>query len=142
MADGRGPAGKGRRAAHVPPRRSGSRVSRSARPPLRARGRGARMTTSLLGDVSALLGPVEAKAPAGADLRYLPVYDEIKAARREAEVDPRELAPWKRIAGLVANALTRSKDLQLAAWLAEALARVEGFPGTAAGLLVTRRLLD
>ena len=100
------------------------------------------MSASALADVDALLAPVAGGSPSGADLRYLPIFDEIKAARRLAEADPTEMAPWKKVLELAANATTRSKDLQLAIWLLEALSRVEGFRGTATGLLVVRRLIE
>ena len=93
-------------------------------------------------DVDLVLRPVDAAAPAGAELRYQPIFDEIKAARRIAEADPNELAPWKKVAELVLKAAGRSKDLQLAIWLLEALSRLDGFPGTSTGLLILRRLVD
>ncbi len=93
-------------------------------------------------DVDALLLPVDAAAPAGADLRYQPIYDEIKAARREAEADAGEVAGWKKVAELAVKATTRSKDLQLAIWLLEAFARIDGYRGAASGLLILRRLVD
>jgi type VI secretion system protein ImpA len=92
-------------------------------------------------DVDALVAPVAGGAPAGADLRYQPIYDEIKANKRTAESDPTDLNPWKKVAALAAQGLTRSKDLQLAIWLIEPLARLDGFPGVASGLVVLRRLL-
>lgn len=96
----------------------------------------------MIADVDALLGPVDASAPAGADLRYLPIYDEIKTARRDAEADPTELAPWRKVAELVVKAIGRSKDLQLAVWLIEALARIDGFQGASGGLIVLRRMIE
>src|SRR5262245_13325948 len=92
-------------------------------------------------DVDALLTPAPGPSAAGADLRYLPIYDEIKSQRRVADVDPTEIAPWKKLAELVAKALTQSKDLQLAIWLLEPAARLDGFRGVAAGLVVLRRML-
>jgi type VI secretion system protein ImpA len=100
------------------------------------------MSPAGFADVDALLAPVAGAAPSGADLRYLPIFDEIKAARRLAEADPTEVAPWRKVLELASVATARSKDLQLAIWLLEALGRVEGFRGTATGLLVVRRLLE
>lgn len=99
-------------------------------------------SVALIADVEALIAPVEPSAPAGADLRYQPIYDEIKEARRTAEADPTELTPWKRVAELVIKALKRSKDLQLAIWLLEAFARIDGYQGASGGLSVLRRLLE
>ena len=97
---------------------------------------------SVIANLEPLVAPVDPAAPAGLDLRYQPIFDEIKAARREAEEDPREVAPWKRVADLVLSAMGRSRDLQLVAWLTDALVRIDGFQGVASGLAITRRTLD
>jgi type VI secretion system protein ImpA len=89
-----------------------------------------------------LLSPIPGSSPAGADLRYDPLYDKIKDARHEDDDAPR--GDWERprkaadfglVAKLASDALaSRSKDLQLAAWLTEAQLRREGFPGLRDGL--------
>ncbi|HLH39495.1 MAG TPA: type VI secretion system protein TssA [Bryobacteraceae bacterium] len=101
-------------------------------------------------DVEALLQPISVAAPAGADLRYQPITDQIKEARREDE----DLNPgvWKHdlktadyalVFKLSTEALSkRGKDLQIAAWLAEALLRREGFGGLRQGLDLVRKLLE
>jgi type VI secretion system protein ImpA len=97
-----------------------------------------------------LLNPIAGANPAGADLRYDPLYDKIKEARREEEMipqggwdRPRKLADWPAVIKLGSEAIaTRSKDLQLAAWLTEAMLRKEGYAGLAAGLTLTRGLLE
>jgi type VI secretion system protein ImpA len=100
------------------------------------------MSTPILPiDVDALLAPAAGELPAGPDLRYLPVYDEIKSARKLAEETPVEIVPWKKVADQVGKSLARSKDLQLAIWLLEAIARIDGYRGTATGLIIIRRLL-
>jgi type VI secretion system protein ImpA len=98
-------------------------------------------TTTVQLDVDALLAPAAGGTPSGPDLRYLPVYDELKTARKTAEAEPQELIPWKKLADLSAKALAQSKDLQIAIWLMEPLARVDGFRGVSAGLVILRRLL-
>lgn len=92
-------------------------------------------------DVDAVMAPAAGGTPAGPDLRYQPIFDEIKNARKLAEAEPTDINPWKKVAELVANALTRSKDLQLGVWMVEALARIDGFRGAATGLVLVRRLL-
>jgi type VI secretion system protein ImpA len=92
-------------------------------------------------DADALLAPPADTPPAGPDLRYLPIFDDIKNARKLAEAEPGEVNPWKKVADLVSKALTRSKDLQLGIWLTESLARVDGYRGTATGIVIVRRLL-
>jgi type VI secretion system protein ImpA len=89
-----------------------------------------------------LLAPISLDSPAGEWLRFDPLFDEIKLLR-EAD-DPalpqgvwqRELkrSDWSGVAGLCCGALaTRTKDLQLAAWLAEAWIRLHGFRGLERG---------
>lgn len=82
-----------------------------------------------------LLNPIPGDNPAGASLRYERVYDQIKEARTEDDnsipTGAWERAPKKAdsvlVIKLAGDALaTRSKDLQLAAWLAEAYLRREG----------------
>lgn len=97
-----------------------------------------------------LLNPIPGDNPAGADLRYDPIYDKIKEARREDDDAPqgewqhtRKVADWPLVIKLAGEALaTRTKDLQLAAWLGEAVLRREGFGSFRASLDVTRGLLE
>ena len=95
-----------------------------------------------------LLTPVAGDNPSGASLRYDRVYDQIKDARTE-EDDSLPSGGWSRqtkkadfrvVTKLAGDALaTRSKDLQLAVWLGEALFRQEGVATLAP---VLRLLLD
>lgn len=101
-----------------------------------------------------LLLPIAEDNPAGADLRYDPVYDRIKDARREDQVvatgddDPwktknPKVADWPLTIKLATEALgKKTKDLQIAAWLAEALLRRDGFGGFREGLDLIVGLLD
>jgi type VI secretion system protein ImpA len=97
-----------------------------------------------------LLNPIPGENPSGANLRYAPVYDKIKEARREDDDAPqgewaheRKVADWKQVVKLAGEALaTKSKDLQLAAWLTEAMLRTEGFAGLLAGLKLLQGLLE
>jgi type VI secretion system protein ImpA len=97
-----------------------------------------------------LLNPIPGNNPAGADLRYDPLYDKIKEARREEDdipqgawERPRKLADWPLVIKLITEALTtKTKDLQLAAWFTEALLRRESFAGLASGVSLLRELLE
>lgn len=97
-----------------------------------------------------LLNPIPGENPAGADLRYDPAYDKIKEARREDDdapqgewERPRKLADWPAVIKLTGEVLaTRTKDLQLAAWLTEAMLRREGYAGLGSGLALLRGLLE
>jgi type VI secretion system protein ImpA len=82
-----------------------------------------------------LLNPVPGENPSGASLRYERIYDQIKEARTE-EDESIPSGDWQRtvkradyalVIKLAGEALaTRSKDLQLAAWLTEAHVKREG----------------
>ncbi len=97
-----------------------------------------------------LLNPIPGDNPSGGNLRYAPVYDQIKEARREEDdvaqgewQHERKKADWPLVIKLAGEALAKkSKDLQLAAWLTEALLRREGFQGLKDGLELTRSLLE
>jgi len=97
-----------------------------------------------------LLNPIEGPNPSGANLRYDPIYDKIKEARREEDQPPpgmseqdRKLADNPLVIKLTTEALAKkSKDLQLAAWLTEALLKQRGFAGLKDGLLVCSGLLE
>ncbi len=89
-----------------------------------------------------LLEPISAAAPTGRSLRNEPLFDRIVEARREepalsqgAWSRPLKHADWHLVEELCRTALaTRSKDLQLAVWLAEAWLRLFGLPGFTSGV--------
>jgi len=97
-----------------------------------------------------LLNPIDGPNSAGADLRYDPVYDKIREARREEEdlaqgvwQRERKLADYSLVIRLCQEVLAqRSKDLQIAAWLAEALLKEQGFGGFREALRLLRELLE
>src|SRR5437764_15430084 len=97
-----------------------------------------------------LLNPISADKPAGENLRYAPVYDKIKEARRQDDDAPqgdwqreRKIADFKQVIKFAGDSLaTQSKDVQLAAWLTEALLHQEGFSGLRQGLDLMRGLLE
>ncbi|QWV94599.1 type VI secretion system protein TssA [Geomonas oryzisoli] len=92
--------------------------------------------------IEKLLLPISSESLAGSDLRYTTVYEEIMEARRCEDAvamgDWRhevKKANWDKAISLAVTALgTKSKDLQIAAWLAEALTVTEGFAGLESGL--------
>jgi type VI secretion system protein ImpA len=97
-----------------------------------------------------LLQPIPGGNPSGANLRYDPLYDKIKEARRRDDDAPqgdwqreRKAADFKLVIKLAGDALgTRTKDVQLAVWLTEALLQQEGFSGLRQGLDLLRGLLE
>ena len=82
-----------------------------------------------------LLNPIPGDNPSGVSLRYERVYDQIKEARTEDD-DSIPTGAWARtikkadynqVIKLAGEALaSKSKDLQLAAWLTEAHVKKEG----------------
>ena len=99
-------------------------------------------------DIEALLSPIAGENPAGESLQYTPVYDEIREARRSE--DPmsqgdwqREIktADWDEVIRLSTDALgNRTKDLQICAWLGEALIKKSGFAGLRDSLILAAGL--
>ncbi|HMD69983.1 MAG TPA: type VI secretion system protein TssA, partial [Bryobacteraceae bacterium] len=97
-----------------------------------------------------LLNPIPGENPSGANLRYAPVFDKIKEARRADDDAPqgdwqfeRKTADYAVVIKLAGEALaTKSKDLQVAAWLTEAILRKEGFAGLKAGLELIKGLVE
>lgn len=108
-------------------------------------------------DLARFLQPIEGDNPAGADLRqdfsaasaYYRLRDaraEARAAERAMDATPEETVvppQWRTIAELAARALqSQSKDLEVAAWHTEALLRLHGFAGLAAGIKVMQGLVE
>jgi len=97
-----------------------------------------------------LLIPIEGPNPSGANLRYDPTFDKIKEARREESQPPPGMTEQDRkvsdnglVIKLATDLLTtKTKDLQLAAWLTEALLKQKGFGGLKDGLALCSGLVD
>src|SRR5258708_28343409 len=109
-------------------------------------------------DLAALLAPISEEGPAGADLRadYSPdsLYYRLRDARAEARAAERAIdggeAPdsgpppqWRTISELAYEATaTRSKDVEIAAWLTEALVTGDGLAGFTAGVRLMTGLVE
>jgi type VI secretion system protein ImpA len=101
-------------------------------------------------DIEALLAPIAGENPAGESLQYSGVYDQIREARRSedslAQGDwQREIkaADWDDVIRLATEALReRTKDLQISAWLAEAIVKTSGYPGLRDGLKLVRGMQE
>jgi type VI secretion system protein ImpA len=104
-----------------------------------------------------LLMPVADDAPTGIDLRtdigQRSVYVRLKDARTSARASEREAeaagtpmsvaAEWRTVFELAEVGLAQhSKDLEIAAWLIEALVRLEGFAGLELGFRLVQGLVD
>ncbi|MEI9970655.1 MAG: type VI secretion system ImpA family N-terminal domain-containing protein [Ignavibacteriota bacterium] len=83
--------------------------------------------------------PIPGESPAGANLRYDPVTDKIKEARREdLDLDQGvwktalKTADWPAVIKMAGEAIAkRGKDLQIAVWLVDAQIRKDGFSALA-----------
>jgi type VI secretion system ImpA family protein len=102
-------------------------------------------------DLARLLQPIPGPSPTGMSLRYESEYDRIREARREEDPNlPQGVwqhdlkrADWNLVIELCAEALSeRSKDLQIACWLLDALVRSRGLAGLAEGLGILVALCD
>jgi len=114
-------------------------------------------------DLEALLAPIPGDTPVGIDLRedaspnsiYYRLRDaraEARAAERAAETPDDDnpgrgaatAAPlWVTVRDLATEAIaSQSKDLEIAAWLTEALLRTDGLVGVTAGFLLMHGLVE
>ncbi|MDD2877806.1 MAG: type VI secretion system protein TssA [Acidiphilium sp.] len=99
-------------------------------------------------DITDLLERIAEDAPCGADLRadyaaqsvYYRLRDarsDARAAERAADADaalePEVAQHWRTVSQLSQSALTKTHDLEIAAWLTEAMVREAGLPGLAEG---------
>jgi len=106
------------------------------------------MASSPVVDLDQLLAPVSEASPCGESLRWDPVYDEIKDARREGDKDALGAdgpvqANWALVSAKASAAIAqRSKDLMLAGYLLEALVESQGFAGLRDGLRLISGLLE
>ena len=107
--------------------------------------------TSKIPNFEDFLKNISPEDPAGPSLRYEIVYDEIRLSRQED--DPRlsmgvwttdlKRADWGKIESLCSDALiTKSKDLQIAAWLTEAWTSLEGIEGYTRGIRLFSSLCE
>jgi type VI secretion system protein ImpA len=108
-------------------------------------------------DLEALLAPISKETPAGTDLRQDnspdSIYYRLRDARAEARAAERandggstdvgSIPQWRVVRDLAVEALShQSKDVEIAAWLTEALLRNDGLVGLAAGFRVMAGLSD
>jgi type VI secretion system protein ImpA len=111
-------------------------------------------------DFAKLLAPISAEKPTGIDPRLdissASSYQKIKDARRDARALERQAAippeegrappdppNWQPVRALAVELLGKqAKDLEVTAFLIEALARLDGFAGMRDGFRLARELID
>ncbi len=97
-----------------------------------------------------LLTPIPGANPSGVDLRYDPVTEKIKEARRQEFEAPQgawktalKVADYAEVVKLAGEVLaSRSKDLQIAVWLVDAQIRREGFGVLAPSFRLLQQLCE
>jgi len=123
------------------------------------------MATPPTVDIATLTRPISDEQPAGPELRSASdrkAFDDVRDARKKAidaerrlrdlasmsDDDRRNMADapeppdWEAVRRHAIEALTRSKDLWVAAWLIEGLTRLYGFAGLRDGIRLTHQLCD
>ena len=102
-------------------------------------------------DMSRYLHPISDDSPSGQDFSFSPEFDAIKKAREEDDpylpqgewVTALKVADWHSVVAQTTALLsTQTKDLRVAAWLAEGLARTQGFDGVTQGCTLLQGLCD
>ncbi len=99
-------------------------------------------------DIDGILTPIPGDNPAGENLRYTQTWEAIEEARKAddqlAKGDWKakgelKTSDWFKVIDLSIDALTnKSKDLQIAVWLLEALLQKEGYDGLLVGLKIIK----
>jgi len=98
-----------------------------------------------------LLEPISGDNPGGTDVSFSDAFDHIREARRQDDSSLAQgewetslkVAQWPRVKELTEAILAgQSKDMQVAAWYTEAMARLNGFAGLAAGLQVLDSIVN
>ncbi|RDJ25099.1 type VI secretion system protein TssA [Bosea caraganae] len=85
---------------------------------------------------------VSEDAPAGADSRGGPEFEELEAQLRRMETDGPAAVNWRQVIEHASAILgTRGKDLLVGVWLAYALAREERYRGLAVGLGIIKGIV-
>jgi len=102
-------------------------------------------------DVSLYLQPISDEHPGGEDFSFSIEFDAIKKSREEDDpylaqgewVTELKVADWPSVVEQTTKLLcNQTKDLRVAAWLAEGLARTRGFDGVLQGCNVLQGLCD
>ncbi|WP_339413557.1 type VI secretion system protein TssA [Photorhabdus cinerea] len=102
-------------------------------------------------DITRFLHPISADAPAGCDIEYEPLFEQISAAREVDEDLPQDdawgyetrQADWLQVSVLCQEVLEKhSKDLQIACWLTQAQGELYGLAGIGGGITLLACLLE
>jgi type VI secretion system protein ImpA len=108
------------------------------------------MSSSPVLDLDALLVPVPGENPSGENLQYSGLHDEIREARRADDdvsqgdwVHELKTSDWDKVVQLATDSLaSKTRDLQIAAWLCEAEISLNGFAGLRDSLKLVAGFLE
>nr|WP_207631866.1 type VI secretion system protein TssA [Photorhabdus sp. RW14-46] len=102
-------------------------------------------------DIARFLQPIAADKPAGCDIEYEPIFEQINAARETDDdflqddtwgYETRQ-ADWMKVSALCQEVLEKqSKDLQIACWLTQAQGELYGLAGISGGITLLAHLLE
>lgn len=101
-------------------------------------------------DIERFLQPISDAMPAGCDIEYEAIFEQISQARESDEgmlpdatwECSARRADWPQVSLLCQQVLeTQSKDLQIACWLTQSLGELYSLEGAASGLALINRLL-
>jgi type VI secretion system protein ImpA len=102
-------------------------------------------------NLESLLRPLAGRSCCGEDMMFSPEFDNVQEARRFDDpslnqgewVTARKEADWPAVVSLCTQLLaTRTKDLRIAVWMVEALAKTRGIAGLAEGYGLLSRLCE
>lgn len=101
-------------------------------------------------DLDLIFQAIPGENPSGQDVRYIGIYDEVREARRADDnlaqgewQTELKVADYRKELQLCNDALTtKTKDIQIAAWLTEALTIEHGFAGLRDGIKVLAGLQE
>lgn len=116
------------------------------------------LSRSAVPELASLLDPISTDNPTGSDLRndIAPnaIYQRLRESRTNARNNERAAlangdnnfinrSDWTPVVDLATQLLSStSKDLEITAWLIEALTRTQGFSGAASGFLLAHQLIE
>jgi len=87
--------------------------------------------------------PISESSPCGENIRYEPVFEELEVELAKQESLSSETVDWKRVSALSSEILSASsKDMLVAAYLAQSLLINEGYSGLAVGLKILNDMVE
>src|SRR5690606_2835500 len=142
-AGGRGRPRDARPRARAP-RRSGAGLRARGRPgAARLRGGDAMSEEVAKAAIEPWLAPIAGESPAGADARYDPLHEQVRAEAAKLDSPTGGVPDWPRLVKQARElTTTKSKDLLIESYAAYAMYNVEGLMGLASGVFLLAESMD